>query len=436
MFARVNSVSGAGGRVEIRPRAAPLPRDLARPELPGSKSHAQRALVLAAGASAGTLLRGVPDADDVAVLVTALRALGAHVETRADGLWVAGGLGPGAQGRADFGANATALRFLLLVVPMLGGSLAADGDPGLRRRPLDEVCDLLAQGGARVSARALPLTADGTGARWPARCSVDGRRTTQPASAALLGMALRVRHGAAASDLVVRAPGAPGYVALTADVLRAFGFEVHVEARSCDLACRFGAEVGAAAAVYDVPRDAAAAAFPGALAALHGFAWEPDLAPGDPHPEAEIALDLARLRDAEPGVEVELAELARRPDAFPALCVVAAARAGVTVLRGAPALRGKESDRIRAMANALSAAGVRCRELPDGLVVQGPLPRHDALCELPAPEDHRVVMALALLGTVSPGGVALPHPRAVAKSWPGYFGWLARLADVRPLERG
>jgi 5-enolpyruvylshikimate-3-phosphate synthase len=50
---------------------------------------------------------------------------------------------------------------------------------------------------------------------------------------------------------------------------------------------------------------------------------------------------------------------------------------------------------------------------------------------LPAPADHRVVMALALLGTVCRGGVALPHPEAVAKSWPDYFAWLARIADVR-----
>jgi 3-phosphoshikimate 1-carboxyvinyltransferase len=96
-----------------------------------------------------------------------------------------------------------------------------------------------------------------------------------------------------------------------------------------------------------------------------------------------------------------------------------------------PALRYKESDRIAALARALSAAGARCRELADGLLVDGPLrapgggPLH-----LPAPADHRVVMALAILGTLHPGGVVVDHPGAVAKSWPGYFEWLGRVARV------
>lgn len=51
--------------------------------------------------------------------------------------------------------------------------------------------------------------------------------------------------------------------------------------------------------------------------------------------------------------------------------------------------------------------------------------------ELPAPADHRVVVALALLGTVLPGGVALAHAEAAAKSWPGFFAWLGRVAEVR-----
>jgi 5-enolpyruvylshikimate-3-phosphate synthase len=39
-------------------------------------------------------------------------------------------------------------------------------------------------------------------------------------------------------------------------------------------------------------------------------------------------------------------------------------------------------------------------------------------------------MALALLGTLLPHGVAVAHDAAVAKSWPGFFAWLARTAHV------
>ena len=58
-------------------------------------------------------------------------------------------------------------------------------------------------------------------------------------------------------------------------------------------------------------------------------------------------------------------------------------------------------------------------------------PARDVLAALPAPADHRIVMSLALLGTVLPGGVVLEHAEAAAKSWPGFFEWLGRVADVR-----
>jgi 5-enolpyruvylshikimate-3-phosphate synthase len=39
-------------------------------------------------------------------------------------------------------------------------------------------------------------------------------------------------------------------------------------------------------------------------------------------------------------------------------------------------------------------------------------------------------MALALLGTVLPAGIRLTHAACVAKSWPTFWDWLARVAQV------
>jgi 3-phosphoshikimate 1-carboxyvinyltransferase len=213
-----------------------------------------------------------------------------------------------------------------------------------------------------------------------------------------------------------------------------FGHEVATAARGRDLLVSVGGGAGPAPAEYRVPSDPSAAVFPRALAALHGRPDDalaaPGLDPDDAHPDRRLGIDLARLRAAAPGARVVLGELGERPDTFPALCVVAAARPGETELRGAAALRGKESDRIAAMARALAAAGAICRELDDGLWVRGPLAPRAGAAALPAPADHRVVMALALLGTVLPAGVVLEHGEAVAKSWPSFFDWLGRVADV------
>ena len=58
------------------------------------------------------------------------------------------------------------------------------------------------------------------------------------------------------------------------------------------------------------------------------------------------------------------------------------------------------------------------------------MPVHEAPVFVPTPADHRIVMAIALLGTRIPGGVEIGNPEAVAKSWPGYFEWLGRVSEV------
>jgi 5-enolpyruvylshikimate-3-phosphate synthase len=246
----------------------------------------------------------------------------------------------------------------------------------------------------------------------------------------MLGLALRCRLlGAGAGTLIVRQPAASGYLEVTAAVLDAFGFAVAIEPSGVDRIVRIAERDGRPPPCYRVPPDASARVFPLALAALHGRPL-PASAEGA-HPDCAAGDDLRALAQAAPLAPLALARIADHPDSFPALAVAAAARAGATTLGPAPALRRKESDRIAAMAAGLTAAGVDCRELDDGLIVRGPLPRGTQRLVLPASADHRVVMALALLGTLRP--IALPHRDAVAKSWPAFWDWLARVADVQPI---
>lgn len=421
-------------QIVVRPRAGGVPEDLGRPVLPRSKSHAQRALIVGALGAGELRITQLPDADDVVVLRAAVAALGAEVRDDGEGRVVvvaSAGL-PG--GEVECGDNGTALRTLLAVLGLLGGRATFTASERLRERPLGAARSLLAALGVEVSPTwPLRLTAD-RAPRLPVRLSVDASTTTQPASGALLGLACRARRSLPTVPVEVVGARAAGYLALTVDVLDALGFDVTVSGTEYRVAAR-----SPAAGEYDVPIDASAVAFPAALAVLHGHAqvgaFVAAETPRDRHPDWGVLEDLRRIQTAVEGATLELDDLGSRPDTFPALCVAAAARAGITVLRGAPALRGKESDRIAAMAAGLRPLGIACDELQDGLAVRGRT-RFDAdggaAVELPAPADHRVVMALALLGTRCRSGVSLPHPDAVRKSWPGYFAWLARVASVTP----
>ncbi|MCB9871318.1 MAG: hypothetical protein H6837_15790 [Planctomycetes bacterium] len=394
-------------------RVAPLPHgvpaDAGAPELPPSKSHAQRALCLAAFLPGDITVEGVPDGRDAAVLQRAL------VNWRA--------------GPVDLEDNGTALRVLSVLVPLAGEACVLHGHARLRARGAAASLAFLRSCGALVD-EGWPLRVDGRGVAWPSTLEVDARHTTQTASGVLLGAGVRLARASEPRCVVIRAPTAPGYLAVTVEVLRTFGFAVALEEEGADLRVElhgYTAPVGEQR--YRVPADPSSAVFVRTLLAMHGMSAPMDAAP-TAHPDARFDEDVQRLCGAAPGAEVELEGLRSRPDGFPCLAALAALRPGRTVLAGAPALRDKESDRIAAMARALEALGATCRELPDGLVVDGPLPEAHGAIRVPAPPDHRVVMAVALLGTRLPHGLEVENPEAVAKSWPRFFDWLGRVAVV------
>lgn len=415
----------------IRPRRGGLPEDLGAPVLPSSKSHTQRAMVLAAFLPGPWRLERALRSADTEVLAAALAACGARLEWRGDDLVVCGRDGTRPVDAAlQLGDNGTALRLLATVVPLLGGRLRLDGSERLRQRPIDAALQPLRRLGAVVDGDSLPCAIDGGGVRaLPG--GIDGSITTQVGSGVLLAMALR--SAAAGGDIArlrVERPAASAYLQLTAQVLSAFGCRVDSHRRGDDVEFTVAGELQPSGSMA-LPIDASARAFPLALAAMHGRDGGALLpARGDdPHPDWDLDADLAALQ--QPG-DVTLPGLRRRPDCVPAVAAVAAVRAGAARLVALPALRHKESDRLAAMAAGLTAAGAHAAVEADDLLVRGPLRPAAGLRELPAPADHRVVMALALLGTVAAQGVAVPHAEAVQKSWPGFFDWLRRCASVEP----
>ncbi|MEZ5967302.1 MAG: hypothetical protein R3F56_25925 [Planctomycetota bacterium] len=424
-------------RVLVRPRPGGARADLGAELLPRSKSHAQRALVLAGLGVGESEILAVPDAGDVRVLATALAGLGAAIHrdgnrwrVRAAGAWPAGGAP-----LLECADNGTALRMLAVVLAVLGGRARLSARPRLQLRPLDEARALVASVGASLSESwplelAAPPPAPGS-----LSLAAGARVTSQVASAALLALACRSARGLGGGRLeVVHPVAAPlGYLELTATVVRAFGFDVELGPSGQAVVAAARAST---ASSYTVPVDASAATFVAALAVLQrrpAPTWGPA---DDGHPDWRAMHDLERLRRASPGDLVRIDDLGARPDAFPALCAVAAARPGTTELGGAPSLRHKESDRIAAMAAGLRPLGVECHELDGGLAIVGrDLGREgpsDAAVPvaLPPVDDHRVVMALALLGTLRPGGVTVAPRSAPDKSWPGFFAWLAGVAEV------
>ncbi|HEX2679697.1 MAG TPA: 3-phosphoshikimate 1-carboxyvinyltransferase, partial [Candidatus Dormibacteraeota bacterium] len=89
-------------------------------------------------------------------------------------------------------------------------------------------------------------------------------------------------------------------------------------------------------------------------------------------------------------------------------------------------LRIKESDRLEAMAEGLSAMGADITVEEDGWVINGP--RELEAARVDSAGDHRVAMALAIAGLIADGKTEIEGAECVEISYPKFFDDLEYLA--------
>jgi 3-phosphoshikimate 1-carboxyvinyltransferase len=104
-------------------------------------------------------------------------------------------------------------------------------------------------------------------------------------------------------------------------------------------------------------------------------------------------------------------------DEFPALLIAAACAEGKTTVTGAEELRVKETDRIQAMADGLSALGVVCQTTPDGIIVEG---GEISGGEVESFGDHRIAMSFTIASLRATGAITVRNCANVATSFPNF----------------
>jgi 3-phosphoshikimate 1-carboxyvinyltransferase len=140
-------------------------------------------------------------------------------------------------------------------------------------------------------------------------------------------------------------------------------------------------------------------------------------------PEGDVTVTgPERLR----GVELPAEWVPRMIDEIPAWTIAASAAEGTSRVRGAAELRVKESDRLRMLADCLGGAGfgLAVEESPDGLAVTGGTIRS---AWVRADDDHRIAMAMALIGTRAGGPVTIDGAGGIATSFPDFAATLGAL---------
>ena len=400
--------------------------------VPGDKSISHRCVMLGAIAHGDTRVRGLLEGEDVLATVAAFRSMGVKIEGPRDGEALIGGVGrEGLQAPAadiDLGNSGTAMRLLAGLLAGQRFDCALVGDASLGRRPMRRITEPLSRMGARIETA--------SGGTPPIRLRAgDGLApidyTTPMASAQVKSAILLAGLYASGRTCVTEPAPTRDH---TERMLGAFGVEL---ARDGPRTCIEGGARLAATEV-DVPGDISSAAF--LVAAAAGRAGSDLLIRGvGMNPTrtgvltilgqmgADISWSNHRVAGREPvadlrvrggalhGVDVDPSLVPLAIDEFPAIFAAAATARGITRVTGARELRVKESDRIAASAEALSALGVTVRVFDDGMAVEG---GGISGGEVDSAGDHRMAMAFASAAVAAP--VRIRDCRNVMTSFPGF----------------
>lgn len=421
--------------------------------IPGSKSQAARALVLATLADGPTTLVGAPDARDTRLLLAACEALGVRATRAGDRLTLRPARPLRAPGRVDCGLAGTVERFVPPLAALADGETVFDGDPQARRRPIAPLLDALRRLGAGVEYLGQPdflpfrvrgrgrLPA-GTGAGAPRTLEVDARASSQFVSALLLAAPrcsepLRIR----ATGSVPSAP----HVAMTVDALRSRGVWVREEGVGTWWV-RPGAPHGGTWQIEPDLSNAgpflAAAMVCGGSVTVSGWPQSTDQ-PGDawrgllPRLGARVSRGprgLTVCATGRAGLRGIRADLGAVGELAPTVAALAALAPTPSSLTGLAHLRGHETDRLAALAAEIRRAGGRVRELADGLEI-APAPLHAATFR--TYHDHRMATFATILALALPGS-GVWDVGTTAKTLPGFTrlwtGMLAQRARAQPAE--
>lgn len=406
----------------------------ARVTLPGSKSLTNRYLVLAALASDVSRLRDPLRSRDTELMAAALRALGTGVED-VDGDWIVtpGSLTGGCS--VDCGLAGNVMRFLPPLAGLAVGPVRFDGDAAARRRPMAPVLDALRHLGVRVDddgGSALPFTVHGSGRVRGGAVTIDASESSQFVSGLLLSAA-RYDRGLTVHHDGTAVPSLP-HIEMTVETLRDAGVVVDdAEAHTWRVE---PSEVGALDVQVEPDLSNAAPFLAAALVSggrVHVPAWPQYTTQGGDLVRdvldmmgADVVLDRHGLTVSGGGpilpVDVDLHGSSELTPVVAALCALAD---GPSVIRGVAHIRGHETDRLAALQAELSALGAETTETDDGLrIVPGPLRGG----RVRTYEDHRMVMAAAVLGLAVPG-VVVEDPGTVSKTMPEFIALWSRMLD-------
>ena len=371
-----------------------------------SKSQAHRILICAAFADRDTYMICPDTNQDIEATAGCLQSLGADILRTSDGYQVSPIQTLPKSATLDCKESGSTLRFLLPVCAAVGVDTTFLMSGRLPFRPLSPLWEELERMGCKLS-RPTENTIRCHGQLHSGSYSIDGSVSSQFITGLLFALALL--PGENSLTITGNLESKP-YVDLTLQVLSMFGKEFD--------GTRFIKESSLISpGQVTVEGDWSNGAFFLAAKAMGN--------------EVEITGLSDQSKQGDRAAKQILNDLSQHitiygndiPDLVPILAITAGAKKGAT-FEQIGRLRLKESDRVAAVAEMLSALGAAVQVSGDRMTV---FPANYQGCMIDSKNDHRIAMSAAIASTVASGPVTILNAQCVSKSYPHFWSEFTRL---------
>ncbi len=378
-------------------------------EVISSKSVAHRLLICSMLADGPTKIKLNALSDDITATAEVIKALGLSVERTDDGFIVT----PSSfneKVEINCKESGSTLRFILPVLSALNISATVKGEGRLPDRPLKDLTNILK--GVTVVGERLPVKLSGKllGGEFRLR----GDISSQYVSGLMFALPLLLTDSKIIIDGEMESKP---YLNLTVDALKQFN--VSIEETDYGYFIKGGQKYLSPKTVAVEGDWSNASYFFLANSIGHDLSvlgLNEDSLQGD----KVIKELLAKIKNGGAVISVK-----NCPDLVPSLAVASCFVKGRTTITDAKRLRLKESDRLKAVTNCLTALGGKVQELEDGLIIDGAGLLKGG--EIESFNDHRIVMSMAIASTLCEGATVIKNAQAVNKSYPQFFEILRRL---------
>lgn len=400
-------------------------------KIPPSKSMSHRAIICASLANGQSKISNIAYSEDVTTTIEGMKNLGASIECFDDYVIVNGIKDFNSFTKTPVNCNesGSTLRFFVPIFALTHEEVTFLGKNRLLIRPQEIYREIFHSRGLEFSQTEKELTIKGC---LPAGSyELNGDVSSQFISGLLFALPMLSND----STIHIKEPyESRSYVDLTLQMLEEFGIDVkYTDSNTLFIKGNQSYK----AKDHTVEGDFSQFGFYGALGAINNTIDCKGLKHNSLQGDREMVDILknagVKIEEIEDGYRIYKSDvkpskinLENCPDLGPILTVLCATCQDTSTIFNAGRLRIKESDRTLAMETELRKFSVDISSTHDVITING-VSSFDTADTTCGHKDHRIVMALAILATISAQPVEITEAEYIKKSYPNFFEDLSSL---------